>query len=314
MKQFITFTYFLGVFSFAVANENKISKEEYISTWSEEAVSQMMEYGIPASITLAQAILESGNGNSPLAKKGNNHFGIKCHGWKGKSMKVDDDKKGECFRVYKDARESYEDHSLFLQNRQRYAFLFSYKKTDYKSWAKGLKKAGYATNPKYPQLLIKLIEENDLDELDRLSEPMFEPQPSIVVKEKNKKINIKSTNKVTKDYSRVKIHSAGVKYIVAEEGDTYYSIANSFGLTLRQLYRYNDVSSTKDVLQKGDIVFIQKKKRMKLFKKQEVILQKEMSLEELSQLYAVNSKTIKRLNGFIRDEVRLQKGQKVTLR
>ncbi len=310
MKLFISSVFILAFVSLATASDHKISREEYISTWSEEAVHQMVEFGIPASITMAQAILESGSGNSPLAKKGNNHFGIKCHGWKGKSMKVDDDKKKECFRVYNDAGESYKDHSLFLQNGQRYAFLFSYQKTDYKSWAKGLKKAGYATNPKYPQLLIKIIEENDLDELDRLSEPMFDPQPTIAVKKQKSK----TQKKETEYNSRVKKHKAGVKYIVAKEGDTYFSIANAFGLTLNQLYRYNDVSSSKDVLEKGDFIFIQKKKRNKLFKKEEITVQRDMTLEELSQLYAVNAKTIRRLNALTQDEVILQKGQKVTLR
>ncbi|MCR9172812.1 MAG: glucosaminidase domain-containing protein, partial [bacterium] len=134
--------------------------------WKETAIRQMMDHNIPASITLAQGILESGSGNSALATKGNNHFGIKCHGWTGKKMYVDDDAKGECFRVYKDASDSYEDHSTFLKTYSRYAFLFEYDVTDYKSWAKGLKKAGYATSPTYPEKLIKIIEELDLDQYD----------------------------------------------------------------------------------------------------------------------------------------------------
>ena len=132
------------------------------------AIGEMNQFGIPASITLAQGILESGNGESRLATEGNNHFGIKCHSnWNGETIIADDDEKGECFRKYRKIEESYRDHSLFLTENGRYAFLFELKKTDYKAWAKGLKKAGYATNPKYPTLLIDLIEKYDLSRFDK---------------------------------------------------------------------------------------------------------------------------------------------------
>ena len=142
--------------------------ESYISKYSSAAIAEMEIYGIPASITLAQGILESGNGESRLAVDGKNHFGIKCHSnWNGKTIIEDDDEKGECFRKYSKVSESYRDHSLFLTERGRYSFLFEYNKTDYKKWAKGLKKAGYATNPKYPTLLIDLIEKYDLSRFDK---------------------------------------------------------------------------------------------------------------------------------------------------
>lgn len=144
----------------------KITRAEYIATWKETAQQSMRMYGIPASITLAQACLESADGNSDLAVRGKNHFGIKCHGWDGKKMYHDDDKKHECFRKYKKAEQSFEDHATFLSERSRYAFLFELDADDYKGWAKGLKKAGYATNPKYPALLIKIIEDNDLAAID----------------------------------------------------------------------------------------------------------------------------------------------------
>ena len=140
----------------------------YIAKYKDLAIIEMNRYGIPASITLAQGILESGNGESRLATEGKNHFGIKCHeNWNGETILEDDDKKGECFRKYDKVSESYRDHSLFLTERGRYSFLFEFKKTDYKAWAKGLKKAGYATNPKYPQLLIELIEKYDLSRFDK---------------------------------------------------------------------------------------------------------------------------------------------------
>jgi len=142
--------------------------EQYIAKYNGIAIDEMNRYGIPASITLAQGILESGNGESRLATEGKNHFGIKCHSnWSGKTIMEDDDEKGECFRKYSKVADSYRDHSLFLTERGRYSFLFEYNKTDYKKWAKGLKKAGYATNPKYPSLLIDLIEEYDLSRFDK---------------------------------------------------------------------------------------------------------------------------------------------------
>ena len=161
------FTFLLFILFINVAYSQKITREQYIGMYKDIAVRQMNLYGIPASIIMAQACLESNNGNSELARNANNHFGIKGHnGWNGKVYLYDDDKKNERFRVYKTAEESFKDHSEFLKSGKRYAFLFSYDKTDYVSWANGLKKAGYATNPKYAQLLIKVIEDNGLHRLD----------------------------------------------------------------------------------------------------------------------------------------------------
>ena len=141
--------------------------EAYIAQYSSIAIGEMNKFNIPASITLAQGILESGSGESRLATEGNNHFGIKCHdNWNGETIIEDDDEKGECFRKYSKAVDSYRDHSLFLTQRERYLFLFEYKNTEYKKWAEGLKKAGYATNPEYPTLLINLIEKYDLTRFD----------------------------------------------------------------------------------------------------------------------------------------------------
>jgi LysM repeat protein len=144
----------------------KNTRAEYIAIWKKTAQQSMKANGIPASITLAQACLESADGNSELSVKGRNHFGIKCHGWDGKKVYHDDDKKHECFRKYRKAEQSFEDHATFLSERSRYAFLFEMDADDYKGWAKGLKKAGYATNPKYPALLIKIIEDNNLADID----------------------------------------------------------------------------------------------------------------------------------------------------
>jgi len=159
---------FFFIFLIVVCVNAQNKTEQYIQKYSIAAVAEMGRYGIPASITLAQGILESGNGESRLAVEGKNHFGIKCHSnWNGKTIIEDDDEKGECFRKYDNVADSYRDHSLFLTERGRYSFLFEYKRTDYKKWAKGLKKAGYATNPKYPSLLIDLIERYELYTYDK---------------------------------------------------------------------------------------------------------------------------------------------------
>ena len=164
----LNFTLLCLFFVFHITAQNK--SELYIQKYKDVAISEMNTYGIPASITLAQGILESGNGESRLAVDGNNHFGIKCHNnWKGETITVDDDEKGECFRKYLNVGDSYRDHSLFLRERSRYEFLFSYKRTNYKKWARGLKNAGYATNPKYATLLINIIKKYNLSKYDNLN-------------------------------------------------------------------------------------------------------------------------------------------------
>lgn len=202
-------------------NSNKLSVAErvdrYVKTFAEVAQQEMKSYDIPASITLAQGILESGMGDSRLATQGNNHFGIKCHiEWRGKRIYHDDDEKGECFRVYKDPRTSYRDHSLFLTTRSRYDFLFDYKKHDYKAWAKGLKKAGYATDPKYPDKLISLIERYRLDRYD-------------LKKRKAKKVQEKTVTLADK-----KVHQV-------QKGDTLYSISKKYQVDLQLIVKENKI-------------------------------------------------------------------------
>ena len=197
---------------------NKEKIENYIQKFSTVAQKEMKAYGIPASITLAQGILESGMGYGRLATEGNNHFGIKCHKeWKGKTIYHDDDQKGECFRVYKNPISSYRDHSIFLASRDRYAFLFSLKRTHYKAWAKGLKKAGYATDPKYPEKLISLIERFDLTRFDT----------------KPKKIN-RSENSV--------IHQDSEHIHTVKKGDTLYSLSKLYEVPVKDLIQINQIT------------------------------------------------------------------------
>ncbi len=290
-----------------LANEANISKDEYVKMWKSVAISEMIDHGIPASITLAQGILESSSGNSLLAQKGNNHFGIKCHGWEGKKMYKDDDEANECFRVYKNAESSFIDHSDFLRQYERYAFLFTYDKTDYKSWAHGLKKAGYATNPKYPSLLIKIIEDLELYNYDEIGDSNNFPELTAETKETNAPQQFTNTHDVIN-------HEYGVKYVVAKKGDTFYQIAQEFGLNLAQLHRFNDFSEQKDVLTPGDIVYIQPKRRRNLFKQEKTTLSSDMSVREASQVFAINERSLMRLNELTNSSDVLQKGETITLR
>ncbi|MEQ6125222.1 glucosaminidase domain-containing protein [Pseudotenacibaculum sp. MALMAid0570] len=202
----------------------------YIRKYAPLAVMEMHEYKIPASITLAQGILESGNGRSQLASKSNNHFGIKCHtGWKGGRVYHDDDEKGECFRKYKYVESSYKDHSKFLSSRKRYAGLFKLRRTDYKGWARGLKKAGYATDRKYPKKLIKIIEDYKLYEFDKFSKKDLRRGKRVVKEDKKpeKKKKVKNS----------------VKYYEVKKGDTLYSISKKFGTTVEVLKKLNKLKS-----------------------------------------------------------------------
>lgn len=203
---------------------------QYIKKYAPLAVLEMYKYNIPASVTLAQGILESGNGRSQLASKSNNHFGIKCHtGWKGTKVYHDDDEKGECFRKYKYVQSSYKDHSEFLSGRRRYASLFKLRKSDYKGWAKGLKKAGYATDKKYPKKLIKIIEEYKLYEFDKFREKDLKK----LKKETNKKQTKTAINskKSTQEFYKVK------------KGDTLYSIARKFNTTVAIIKKVNALTT-----------------------------------------------------------------------
>lgn len=274
-----------GQIAFAQPSEPMISKAQYIDMWKEEAINQMIKHGVPASITLAQGILESGNGNSELARYANNHFGIKCHGWDGPGLYKDDDQPNECFRKYSSANESFEDHSMFLKNKSRYDFLFDLEITDYKGWAKGLKKAGYATNPKYPDLLIKLIEENNLSQYDNLT---FASNNNS--KQENQLISYSSN---TRSIHQVKMHENNIRYIVVKEGDTFYKIAKEFEMGLWQLYKYNDLY-TNDFIRPGDVVYIQPKRRKA--KDKYYTVQKGETIKSISQKLGIKVKSICKKN------------------
>ena len=289
---------FLIFLIFGKVNANiKLSKQEYRVKFEQIALNHQLEYRIPASITLAQGILESNSGNSLLAKKANNHFGIKCHSnWTGEKIYMNDDTANECFRSYSSVEESYKDHSEFLKNGKRYQFLFSYSVEDYKNWAYGLKKAGYATNPEYAELLIKIIEELNLNKLSENSNSL-----------------VSSNFPNLSSEIQIQTHSNDVNFVVVKQGDSFYQVARKQGLTLRQLHKYNDIDKKKETLKAGDIIYIEPKRNRSKTKK-EITLEKPMTLREVSQKEAIRLKPLMRKNQSSSPDEQLPKGEKVFLR
>ncbi|HNT80202.1 MAG TPA: glucosaminidase domain-containing protein [Bacteroidia bacterium] len=301
-------------------NKNRYTPSDYISMYVEYAVRDMHKTGVPASITLAQGMLESEFGNSSLAKEANNHFGIKCHKeWFGPTYTMDDDAKDECFRKYNSVYDSYDDHSNFLRTRQRYADLFTLELTDYKGWAKGLKKAGYATNPHYADKLIELIERYDLNKFDKVSSSAAangytwkNEEKKNFKEEKEKENDIPLFPETTIDISNNEVNYTenNVPFVLAKEGDSYLKIAARMDLRLWQMVKYND--SDKDHrLKKGEVVFI-KPKRSKGLKDQHVLGANE-SMWYVSQKYAIRLDKLYKRNG-IEPGAKVKAGTVIKLR
>ena len=267
--------------------------EDYIKKYRELAVEEMKKYHIPASITLAQGLLESGAGQSTLARKSNNHFGIKCGGdWTGKTVSHDDDARGECFRAYKHPKDSYEDHSKFLAGRPRYASLFKLKITDYKGWARGLKKAGYATNPRYADQLIGIIELYELYKYD----------------EKNYLKWIKKNPNPHQTYI-----ANDLLYIVVRAGDSWKSISKEFDISQKKLRKYNDLYKGY-ALQVGDILYLEKKNK-KADKEHIVhVLRAGESMYSVSQKYGIRLKNLYKMNKMDADDPAPEVGTILRLR
>jgi len=288
------------------AKHFKTTPEQYIAQYKDAAIEEMKKSGVPASITLAQGMLESAYGNSRLARKARNHFGIKCHSdWSGPSIRKDDDAKNECFRKYKNVSESFRDHSKFLRGKSRYAFLFNYKITDYKSWAKGLKKAGYATNPKYPKLLIDLIERYNLDQYDN-------GKGRKKTKKKEKNITKKDSEQDIKEVqikTRVRVSDNFVKYIVVRQGDDLKSIERETGVRVRRILKYNE--RNKKRLHSGEVIYLQPKKKSCRTKYHKV--KRGETLYGISQKFAVTMKSIRKRNRMGEKDT-IRPGQKLKLR
>lgn len=282
----------------------KNNYEKYIENFKSIAIKKMQEYKIPASITLAQGLLESGSGNSDLAVNANNHFGIKCHKeWTGMTYIMDDDEKGECFRKYASAEESFNDHSQFLITRPRYANLFTLDILDYKGWAHGLKSAGYATNPRYAEMLIKIIEEHQLF----LFDSGYQPQQSELIADANPipfddskidpKVHVFAKNKyeyveVTSGNRSIYVNN-GVRLLYARKGDKAMTIADDVGVHTFQILQYNELGRD-ETIKEGAVIYIEPKKS-KSDTKYHVIAEGE-TMRDIAQMYAVKLKVLYKRN------------------
>ena len=320
------------LFVFINLSAQQISKSDYVEyakAYKDIAIKEMKLYKVPASITLAQGMIESGCGKSKLALESNNHFGIKCKAdWTGGKTYIDDDKPNECFRKYKTVEESYRDHSSFLSSKKRYEFLFALPITDYKGWAQGLKQAGYATNPEYANILIRLIENNQLFKYDDSTCNGLETEKSRKeLHEVNGEENKKETKAISKsikredggilflknysmpDPSRFELAYTSesgrkvywnqkVPFIFAQEGDSWYSIAREFGLFSFQVYRMNDLKKG-DPITKGQILYLEHKKKKHPDKK--YIVRKGDSLYSIAQEKCIKLRRLCKYNKLKQD-------------
>ena len=260
--------------------------QTYIDQYKDLAIEQMLRYNIPASITLAQGLFESRAGQSVLATQGNNHFGIKCHGWQGRAVYHDDDARGECFRAYDNAYDSYEDHSRFLSRQSRYARLFSLSRTDYKGWARGLKACGYATNPQYANKLIAIIELYKLNKYDHATRyDKFMAEHS-------------SKDKAQRGQTLhpIKMYNDNY-YLVAREGDTFKSIGKEVNISYRSIAKNNE-RHWKDKLAPGDIVYLKKKRKRaaKQYKNRPHVVKAGESMYSIAQTYGIRLKSLYKKN------------------
>lgn len=273
---------FLTTAIYAQPAEHKMTSAQYIENFKDEAIKEMLMNNIPASITLAQGMLESGNGNSDLAVYANNHFGIKCHkGWDGPTFTKDDDAKDECFRKYSSVLDSYNDHSNFLKSRSRYAALFELKRTDYKGWAKGLKEAGYATDPKYTQRLLDIIETYKLYQYDKVDE-----LPNITVAAD------KPRHPETMEPREI-LRFRFIKYIIVKPGDSFYKIAVDTDKDLWQLYKFNDLEPDAKLIA-GQKLYLQPKRNKA--KEPFHTVKKGETMKSISQLHGIKLKKLYKKN------------------
>ena len=309
----------------------KITVEEYIETYKDIAMREMREHKIPASITLAQGILESGAGNSALARDARNHFGIKCHkGWSGKTYIMDDDEKNECFRKYKNAEESFVDHSLFLTGRSRYAALFDLDIMDYEGWAKGLKAAGYATNPKYAQLLIDRIKLYELYKYDQIvmgllteeeaeaqmladgTEALLEQDDLLELAYSPKDRTVFELVDMTED-KRFIYENNKVRFVFAKEGETPEGLAKEFGIKLKKFCQFNCIKHPDAVVfHSGDVVYLESLRNRNWKAKRHVVEQGE-TVRDVALRFAVKPAKILKKNK-LPERARLKVGQKLRLR
>ena len=300
IKRTLSILFITVVFSISTQAQ-KLSAEKYVEKYKDIAIREMKRMGVPAAITLAQGLLETENGNSDLVKKSNNHFGIKCKSsWTAAGVMHDDDAPGECFRSYKDANESYRDHSNYLRGSERYASLFTLKPTDYKAWAKGLRKAGYATNPKYPDILIKNIEQYNLQQYSLAAAdevPVIETNKYKDDKESPIQKNEETVHQVAVGSNEVletEVHVINkLQYIIGKKGISLLAIATENDINLNKLLSYNDLSED-GILKNDQVIFLQKKS--KKGDKNFYIVQQNESVYDVSQRNGIQLKYLLEYN------------------
>lgn len=300
------------------ASPTKLTRQQYIDQYAQMAIQEMNEYHIPASITMAQACLESGDGNSTLARLANNHFGIKCtSSWSGASIRKDDDRPNECFRKYDSAIESFRDHSRFLTGGMRYQFLFDYNIKDYKKWAYGLKRAGYATDPQYPERLLKIIDDFELHKLDEY----YNSSAKYTKKLKYNNSNVSERrhrrgsigNFAINPYMTRNVEKRnGAKAFFAKEGDTYEQIAAEFSMKEWELYKYNDVKKGARP-EPGSIVYLESKRGSAPRGNDVHIMKSGESLWSVAQWYGVRLNALYRKNRMSHGQMPAV-GQSISLR
>lgn len=274
----------------------------YIDQYKDIAIEQMKRWKIPASITLAQGLFESGAGKSELTRKGNNHFGIKCHGWTGRTVYHDDDRRNECFRAYGSAYESYEDHSRFLASTPRYGSLFKLKTTDYKGWARGLKAAGYATNPQYANKLIEIIQLYKLYKYDKAKSY-----------DKTMVNHTKDKGADGKPLHLIKLYNDNY-YVIARRGDTFRLIADELNISYRKLASYNERDKN-DPIEEGEVIWLKKKakKAPKEYKNRPHYVREGESMYSIAQMYGIRLKSLYRLN-HLKPDYQIRVGDALKLR
>ena len=278
--------------------------QTYINQYKDLAIEQMLRYRIPASITLAQGLFESAAGKSVLVLQGNNHFGIKCHNWAGPTQYHDDDARGECFRVYKDARDSYEDHSKFLARQPRYARLFELGQRNYKGWAQGLKQCGYATNPQYANKLIQIIELYKLFDYDKAKRfDRFMAEHSGSEQAVNAQGLLHPIYKFNDNY-----------YLITREGDTFKALGKEVEINWRKLAKYNERDKN-DVLRRGEVIYLKKKRKKapKQYKNRPHIVRNGESMYTISQKYGIRLKYLYKMNNFDVDH-QIKIGDRIRIR
>ncbi|MEO8147700.1 MAG: glucosaminidase domain-containing protein [Bacteroidia bacterium] len=290
--------------------QTRLTVADYITEYADDAVLDMKKTGVPASITLAQGMYESDYGNSPLALDAKNHFGIKCHKeWTGDTFHQDDDEKNECFRKYKTVLDSYIDHSMFLKTRDRYKFLFDLDATDYKGWAKGLKKAGYATNPEYANRLIKIIEESNLNRFDKEGEKAV---AELKLKEQSEPVKSETKTSSTKPTFNIptKTLCDDIPFLIAAKGDTWFKLAKENNIELGDIYKYNDADANM-IIRNGMLIYLNRKHNRS--SEDSYTARKGDSMWYISQVYGVKLRKLYRHNK-MHAGTEPQPGQKIKLR